>query len=105
MANAKFIRLLVGGVPTLINVTDVTTVVAAGAAAAQAATVTITYASGGNTLLTTGATAAINFLAAAKAAASALSLSSPVPFGGGLVSPGLITFISFFLNYIINYHM
>tara|TARA_R100001244_G_scaffold113425_1_gene83985 strand:- start:33 stop:479 length:447 start_codon:yes stop_codon:yes gene_type:complete len=70
MANAKFIRLLVGGVPTLINVTDVTTVVAAGAAAAQAATVTITYASGGNTLLTTGATAAINFLAAANAVVS-----------------------------------
>jgi len=70
MAIAKFIRLLVGGVPTLINVTDVTTVVAAGAAAAQAATVTITYASGGNTLLTTGATAAINFLAAANAVVS-----------------------------------
>ena len=70
MANAKFIRLLVGGVPTLINVTDVTTVVAAGAAAAQAATVTISYASGGNTLLTTGATAAINFLAAANAVVS-----------------------------------
>jgi len=70
MANAKFIRLLVGGVPTLINVTDVTTVVAAGAAAGQAATVTITYASGGNTLLTTGATAAINFLAAANAVVS-----------------------------------
>tara|TARA_R110002096_G_scaffold11502_1_gene42262 strand:- start:20 stop:466 length:447 start_codon:yes stop_codon:yes gene_type:complete len=70
MANAKFIRLLVGGVPTLINVTDVTTVVAAGAAAAQAATVTISYASGGSTILTTGATAAINFLAAANAVVS-----------------------------------
>ena len=30
MANAKFIRLLVGGAPTLINITDVTTVVAVG---------------------------------------------------------------------------
>ena len=70
MANAKFIRLLVGGVPTLINVTDVTTVVAAGAAVAQAATVTISYASGGSTVLTTGATAAINFLVAANAVVS-----------------------------------
>jgi len=70
MANAKFIRLLVGGVPTLINVTDVTTVVAAGAAAAQAATVTISYASGGNTVLTTAATNVANFLAAANAVVS-----------------------------------
>ena len=65
MSSPKFIRLLVGGVPTLINVTDVTTVVAAGTTGANAATVTITYASGGNTLLTTAADAADNFLAAA----------------------------------------
>ena len=65
MSSPKFIRLSVGGVPTLINVTDVTTVAAVGAAVAQAATLTITYASGGNTLLTTAATAADNFLAAA----------------------------------------
>ena len=63
MANAKFIRLLVGGTPTLINVTDVTTVVAAGAAgAALAASVVISYASSGNTTLTTAANATANFL-------------------------------------------
>jgi len=64
MANAKFIRLLVGGAPTLINITDVTTVVAVGAGAAQAATLRISYASGGNTLLTTAANANANFLVA-----------------------------------------
>jgi hypothetical protein len=67
MSSPKFIRLSVGGTPTLVNVTDVTTVTAVGAAVAQAATLTITYASGGNTLLTTAATAADNFLVAAQA--------------------------------------
>ena len=65
MANAKFIRLLVGGVPTLINVTDVTTVVATVAGVNAAGTVTISYASGGSTVLTTAATNVANFLAAA----------------------------------------
>jgi len=65
MSSPKFIRLLVGGVPTLINVTDVTTVVATGTTGANAGTVRITYASGGNTLLTTAASATANFLAAA----------------------------------------
>ena len=65
MANAKFIRLLVGGVPTLINVTDVTTVVATVAGVNEAGIVTISYASGGSTVLTTGATNVANFLAAA----------------------------------------
>ena len=64
MSSPKFIRLLVGGAPTLINVTDVTTVVAVGAADAQAATLTISYASGGNTLLTTAASNTANFLVA-----------------------------------------
>ena len=64
MSSPKFIRLLVGGVPTLINVTDVTTVVATGTTGTNAATVRITYASGGNTLLTTAASTQ-NFLAAA----------------------------------------
>ena len=65
MANAKFIRLLVGGVPTLINVTDVTTVVATVAGVNAAGIVTISYASGGSTVLTTAATNVANFLAAA----------------------------------------
>lgn len=65
MSSPKFIRLSVGGTPTLINITDVTTVVAVGTTAANAATVTITYASGGSTLLTTAATNTANFLAAA----------------------------------------
>ena len=64
MSSPKFIRLLVGGAPTLINVTDVTTVVAVGAADAEAATLTISYASGGNTLLTTAASNTANFLVA-----------------------------------------
>ena len=64
MAN-KFIRLAVGGVPTLINITDVTTVVAVGTTGTNAGVVTITYASGGTTVLTTAASATANFLAAA----------------------------------------
>ena len=64
MSSPKFIRLLVGGAPTLINVTDVTTVVAVGAADAQASTLRISYASGGNTLLTTAASNTANFLVA-----------------------------------------
>ena len=64
MANAKFIRLLVGGTPTLINVTDVTTVVASVAGVNAAGQVDITYASGGSTRLLTAATNTANFLAA-----------------------------------------
>ncbi len=65
MSSPKFIRLLVGGVPTLINVTDVTTVKATVASGTAAGVVTITYASGGTTILSTTASNTANFLAAA----------------------------------------
>ena len=65
MSSPKFIRLLVGGAPTLINVTDVTTVVATVTSTTAFGQVIITYASGGSTVLRTTANNTANFLASA----------------------------------------